>query len=295
MFLYLMENFSKKGNRKRLNMKFLDFLRPLGIKGKIRLGNRHDGGYVVYEKALRETDVLVTYGVGWNVAFEEEFNKITGKKVLMFDPTMVGKYLVDIAKLRKDLLNLRFGALVRYLCSKWVIWKKYKELESNGVLFVNEGIAASKSKKYDTLFNHMDRYDLQGKNLLIKMDIEGAEYKIFADRSIYSCLQNANQLIIEVHDLKNRLTDLKTIVEELDKFMVLVHIHANNYGETFKLFAGSESGGGDITLPDVLEMLFVKRKIILREDILDVPESYPVADLDAPNNPKRNDLPLGFV
>lgn len=47
-------------------------------------------GDMSYIKSLLEkTDVLISYGVGWDTDFEEHFNEITGKQVLMFDPTML--------------------------------------------------------------------------------------------------------------------------------------------------------------------------------------------------------------
>jgi hypothetical protein len=72
-----------------------DFLKPIRLNHMKRLGPNEDGGYVVYEKILNETDGCLTYGVGNEVRFEEHFNLITGKKVLMFDPTMFGRYMLS--------------------------------------------------------------------------------------------------------------------------------------------------------------------------------------------------------
>lgn len=31
----------------------------------MRIGNNYDGGYVVYDGLLHETDLLISYDVGW--------------------------------------------------------------------------------------------------------------------------------------------------------------------------------------------------------------------------------------
>jgi hypothetical protein len=111
----------------------LNFLRPVTLKRKKRLGPRRDGGYIVYEPLLRETDALVTYGVGWNIGFEEDFNKLTGKEVRMFDPTMFGQYLLDTKKFKRGLLNFRIGATVRQLWDLWQLWKLKTKLEAKNV------------------------------------------------------------------------------------------------------------------------------------------------------------------
>lgn len=53
----------------------------------------------------------MSYGVGWDTDFEEHFNAITGKQVLMFDPTMLStkilKYEYFIGSLKRIKLSLR--------------------------------------------------------------------------------------------------------------------------------------------------------------------------------------------
>ena len=41
----------------------------------IRLGNLYDGGYVISEKALSETDTLLGFGLNDDWSFEESFRK----------------------------------------------------------------------------------------------------------------------------------------------------------------------------------------------------------------------------
>jgi hypothetical protein len=70
-------------------MKILETILPRKIKSPLfRLGNPHDGGYVVDVEALHRVDSLYTYGVGGNTTFELDFYEKTKKPVYMFDHTV---------------------------------------------------------------------------------------------------------------------------------------------------------------------------------------------------------------
>ena len=58
-------------------MENLKFLQPLSVKNKMRIGPKCDGGYVVYIPSLYNVDVLLTYGVGWDINFEVDFYNLT--------------------------------------------------------------------------------------------------------------------------------------------------------------------------------------------------------------------------
>ncbi|MCF2491511.1 FkbM family methyltransferase [Dyadobacter sp. CY347] len=276
-------------------MNKIEFLRPISIKGKIRIGKKHDGGYVVYGKNLDSVDVLLAYGVGWDTDFEEKFNEQTGKEVFMFDPTMLkGEQIIDRSALFQLIFQFQLRRATEYFY--WAKdWKlKLEKLNSKGVHFVNEGISTKGETKYNTLGCHIEKYGLTNKRLLLKMDIENAEYDIFLDDSTYIHLQNVTQIIIEWHNLKNRLRDLGQILNRLKQDFEVVHIHGNNYGGTFVLYNFMSNNQEDMVLPDVLEMLLVRRNDILPEDYSTDVERYPIADLDYPNNPHNKELAADF-
>lgn len=272
-------------------MSSLKFLKPLPLGQKIRLGDQSDGGYVVYKKALDEADVLLTYGVGWDTSFEEDFNKATGKAAYMFDPTMFGKYMVNFKHLRKITFSVRLHEITLYLGAIWKAWRKMKALKKKKVFFVNEGIANKASGKYNTLDAHMQKFKLHDKQILLKIDIEGNEYKIFNRAETYRNLANVNQIILELHDLKNRLRDVQQMLERLGADYDLIHVHGNNCGPTFVLYDPS----GDTVLPDTIEVTLVKRDTIHPADVLSEAVVYPVSGLDFPNDPKKKDYSLTFI
>jgi len=275
-------------------MNKLGFLQPKTLHRKIRLGPQCDGGYIVYEPILHEVDALMTYGVGWDIRFEQHFSELTGKEVRMFDPTMFGRYLLNTKGLKQELLKCRFGATVGRLLNAWYIWKLKKKLESSNVHFVNEGLSTVKIGKFSTFQDQIERFKLKGKRIIFKMDIEGGEYDIFLERQIFAHMTCVDQLIVEFHDLKARLRDLRRITADLANAFTLVHIHANNYGGVFCLYDLESDGINDAEIPDTVELLWVRTERIRKEDISDEVISYPVDKLDYPNAPERKDYFFKF-
>lgn len=272
------------------------FIRPLSIRQKIRLGQKADGGYVVYAGALSDIDLLVSYGVGWEVSFEEDFNSLTKKGALMFDPTLMGRYIMKKKVLRRLLVHFRLGQLVRYCKFVLFIWRKKRELAGRNILFVNEGIGVGRTTGYDTLQNHLQRFGLEDKRILLKMDIEGGEYEILSREEFHLRIErNVTQMIIEFHDLKNRLHRFKQVIQRLKQTYEVVHVHGNNCGDTFSVYPDTELCGEPVPVPDTLEITLVRKDKIAEADILFEKMGYPVNGLDYPNNPRRADYPLYFV
>lgn len=268
-------------------MNNLNFLRPLSVSNKIRIGRKGDGGYVVYKPSLENIDVLLTYGVGWDVDFEIDFFNLTGKGVFMYDPTMFGDEYIDKTYCRRLLKKFKFQSFYKYIrfATKW---KKHLEyLRKNDVVFCNEGIAAEKKNKFDTLSSHLSQNNISDKKILLKMDIEGSEYPILDNDDFYKNIQNIEQIVIEIHDLKNRLRELERIITKLKKYFEIVHIHGNNHSETFILY----NEKGDVSFPDVIELTLVKKENIIPEDVLTTKMEYPVKGLDYENTPFKP--PLG--
>ncbi|NML37871.1 hypothetical protein HHL17_11760 [Chitinophaga sp. G-6-1-13] len=274
-------------------MKSLQFLKPLSLKNKVRLGPNKDSGYIVYGPALKETDVLLTYGVGWEVSFEVDFNARTGAKVIMFDPSMFGKYMLNFKYMGSMFITFRWKRLFTYLYLIGYAWIKRRAMEKKKIFFVNEGVDAVPADRYNTMQHHYERFGLSDKQVLLKMDIEGTEYRIWEQDATYGLLGNVNQILIEFHDVKNLFRRFKKIVEKLRENYELVHIHGNNWGPTFCLY-DLPDGKEDWVIPDTLELTFVRKDKIAAEDVME-PVAYPIEGLDFPNNPRQPDYRLDFI
>ena len=84
------------------------------------------------------------------------------------------------------------------------------------IIFHNEGLDTHKRKKYNSFSNHVAQFSDQNKNIFLKIDIEGDEYKVFENKEFVARLDNVCQLVIEFHDLKNQLDKLISILGKID-------------------------------------------------------------------------------
>ena len=119
------------------------------------------------------------------------------------------------------------------------------------------------------------------RNVIFKIDIEGAEYEILP--SIISSIGEQKLvvkcLVIEFHDTQERRGEFLNLVNSLRRHMEIVHLHGNN------CVAAAPDG-----FPQVVEITFAhianhgvkKRKLL------------PIAELDSINDPTVPDFELAF-
>ena len=94
------------------------FLQPINNVKLIRLGNKFDGGYVVPLDIIKKIKLLVSFGLGNDWSFENDFkNKNPNVKILVFDHTVTRKYWYEqtIISLLYFLKNLKqFDRIFKY-------------------------------------------------------------------------------------------------------------------------------------------------------------------------------------
>jgi hypothetical protein len=122
-------------------------------------------------------------------------------------------------------------------------------------------------------------------DLVLKIDIEGHEWEVFADCSDATFSKIA-QIVCEFHDLSHlehpEFRDrAHRALSNLTKHFAPVHVHANNYGRICNV--------ANNPLPDVLEVSFANRN---RYSFVETNETYPTP-LDAPNCSNVADIRLG--
>ena len=116
-------------------------------------------------------------------------------------------------------------------------------------------------------------------NVILKVDIEGDEYKIL--NQILDNSNKINSLIIEFHDIHKNIDKIEDFINR-SKELKLIHIHANN-------FAGINKSGD----PNVVELTFTninKNELSLVKTI----KSFPVKELDYKNIDRIDDIYLRF-
>lgn len=212
----------------------IEQLRPYKITDKlIRLGNPSgDGGYIIPETILSDVDVLYSFGIGDNMSFEDDFSvKTNHKPVYMYDPT------VNVTP-KQD--NQRF---------------------------FKHGLSGCYKENYNNFINYYDMNHDTPTKVLLKVDVEAAEYEWLTHTDISVLSSICPCVIIEFHYITNPIID--TVMESLLQHYNIIHMHPNSYG------------GWSDGIPDVPEITFLNKSY----DIYDgyVVQKYPL-DIDKENN-----------
>ena len=184
----------------------IEFLKPQiifiqdenGVKTtspKVRLGNNFDGGYIIPEIAINKSVALFTYGVADDFSYETDYNNKYKKPVYMFDHTI-----------KQD---------------SWI---------KGDIHFFNEGLGFSSN--CNDFIEHYKQFDIKGE-VLLKIDVEAAEFPYFDKVDIDKLSSLVTGLIMEIHFIHEpyRIRYAQTILEKINKHFILTHIHGNNYND----------------------------------------------------------------
>ena len=159
------------------------------IKNLIRVGHKFDGGYVIDKRTVQYTKNILAFGLGDEWSFEKEYLKLNKScNIFVYDHTVNGRFwrnrlfkdIIDFLKLKK--LRLRkILNIFKYFQYKIFFNKK-------NIHYIKKIVSKSENTNeasLDQAFNDLD-------DVLLKIDIEGDEYKIINDIKKYekkiSCL-----------------------------------------------------------------------------------------------------------
>jgi hypothetical protein len=215
--------------------------------GLIRIGGEGDGGYLVPDD-LGGVATCFSPGVSKIADFELD---LAGRGIKCF----LADYSVEAPPVTHDLFHFE---------------KKF--------------LGTVEDAKFMTLENWVERNAPDGRDMILQMDIEGAEYGVILDTS-HEVLRKFRMIIVEFHDLDalvdRRGLDLLSLA--FGKLLVdfdVVHIHPNNVSGTAVY--------GEFVIPSILEFTFLRKdRIGTRRPAQTFP--HP---LDSPNVAYRNDRPL---
>tara|TARA_E500000178_G_C16931355_1_gene711848 strand:+ start:567 stop:1304 length:738 start_codon:yes stop_codon:yes gene_type:complete len=244
-------------------MSFPKIFKPEKQYKLVRLGKDHDGGYLVGENSIKNSEVLISFGINDDWSFEKDFiNKNNSLTVWCYDDKPILKFLI-----KKLIINIVF------FLSNFKI-KKISDLVIKIFdYFRVKKIITFKKKKisYNDLNEIISNFDK--KKIFLKIDIEGFEYRI-----IDEILENQSKfvgIIIEFHNVDYHVDLISNFINSLD--LKLVHIHPNNSSIIDK--------NND---PTILEMSFEKNDITVNNEI-NLPH-----ELDMRNDPSKEDVFLKF-
>lgn len=192
---------SPEGRRQAL----LEELQPVALANcdLKRFGEKNDGGYLLCANLLGDVQSAYSYGIsgydGWGCQISRQLN------------VKVHEY---------DCFNLE-----QPIC------------DGGTPIFHAECVSGSRSRDregrvFDTPEAQIARNGDQGRHLVVKIDVEGAEWDTFL-ATPDSVLEKIDQLAIEFHG-SNR-TEARNVVLKLKRSFYIANLHFNNYSCTSNL------------------------------------------------------------
>jgi len=244
-----------------MKAKLPNFFTFKSAKDLVRLGKKNDGGYLISQSDIIQSDTLIGLGVSDDWSFEENFVKQKDVPVYVYDASLNFKFWIKrtLAEMIKNPFNL-------YPLKKFISYKKFfKNDKKHLKKFVGLN---TDNNNYCTLSSILDELNYQ--NIFMKIDIEGFEYRL-----LDTLILNQNRiagLVLEFHDCDIHLDTIKKFIQDFD--LNLVHIHANNC-LPIRL---------DDELPLVLELTFSKYCELQKDGylphILDMPNDKNLSEIN---------------
>lgn len=225
-------------------------LRIYAVLGKsfVRCGAKHDGGYIMLDDFKARNGIAYSFGINHDVSWDDDLAD-RGYDVFMYDHTI-----------------------------------KKLPIERKEFHFFPKGIAdMAPTNELDDLDSFMQNNGhMEKKNMILKMDVEGAEWG-FLDRVSSETLQKFDQIILEIHKLfdKGLKSEIISGLNKINTTHGVVHVHANNYAWIFEK--------EQMRIADTLEVTWVNKmtyNLQKTDAILPIP-------LDSPNCKNAFEVVLG--
>lgn len=256
----------------------LSVLAPYRHPNLVRVGKADDGGYLIPSELIEQTDVLLSLGLNDDWSFDADF--LARKPNLLIHAY---DHTISAGVFFKELV---YGAVkaccgrvpVSTLAARYRVWRSYKTFFRGRVTHFRERIHNRHDRPGDaTLADLMARVPPE-KNIFIKMDIEGAEYRVLRDALSYR--GRIIGMALEAHDTEPYRRVFLELMEEITEHYTLVHTHANNFGPV---------ASDDV--PEVFELT------LIRGDLFQGTSRHarlPLPEHDHANTDTRPDYILSF-
>jgi hypothetical protein len=249
--VFILKGLTKENNLKTEIIKIKDFIqlvRPVQTQfNLIRIGGDNDGGYLIPDD-LSGVRYLFSPGVGNQISFDLALAK-RGIQCFLADGSIdrlpAEHHLISFEKVYIDIKNTDNSITL----DCWINTRTPNE-----------------------------------ENLILQMDIEGAEYRILQNLSIYN-LSKFRIMVIEFHGLerlfyKRGFDYITAVFKKITKLFDIVHIHPNN-SEPLIISRG-------IKIPPVMEFTFLRKDRVMSKKFA---TKFP-NHLDQKNDPDRRDILL---
>jgi len=257
---------------------------PVRARGLARVGSDFDGGYVVPESVFAETDLLLSFGLGFDWSFEEDFRRRSGCRVLCFDGMVFPVHLRREGQSnarRRVLRSLLFASRRRRSRDPEdpFLFRRYRRFfDGEGAEHRLLNVGYDGNRREISFASALAEAPEGG--VFVKMDIEGGEYRALDALAAFPPERLAG-VAVELHDVdlhRGRITEWLAAM----RGQVVAHLHANNH-------AGVDARGD----PIVVEMTLARAGLVEVEPGGGAPE-LPRPGLDAPNRRGGPERPLRF-
>mgnify|MGYP001328706078 FL=1 len=240
----------------------------------LRVGPRKDGGYIIDRRVIKKSKTVITCGLNDDWEFEKNYLKMNPEsKIIAYDHTVNKQFWKK--RFKKDFIALIL--LKKITINKILDIFKYIDYK----FFFKRNIHISKkvvlNKKNTNEISIKEILDKK-KNVILKIDIEGDEYKILND--INNEQNKINLLLVEFHDISKNMQKIKNFLNK-SKFKI-IHLHGNNYG-----------GVDKFNNPNVIEVTLINSKKFTVNKKKST-QKYPILGLDFKNLKRREDIKLKF-
>lgn len=256
----------------------LSYLAPIVCDKLIRVGRDYDGGYVLPDFVINDAQHCVSMGVSNDWSFEIDCKHL--------NPSLaIDAYDFSISK--KKFLKKAFSGLFRFIVLSHSLEKTIERIQTlrSYLNFFKKDVAHHQNRVYDKIESPLDiTVDqifsmIDAKKVLVKVDIEGGEYRIIDDLLKY--VDKIDCIAIEFHDTCPLRLIFEQKIKVIQKYFEIVHLHANNC-----------AGLGKDGLPEVLEITFLKKNLLTTSERR---LELPLPALDMQNSIHVEDIQLIFT
>lgn len=250
-------------------------LRPLALPDMIRVGRDHDGGYVLPRRIIDAADAVLALGLNDDWSFEEALVAMKAGLIIHgYDHTVGHRSFAREVAFAMARLPLGKGTIAQ-ISERWATLKSYNRFFSAPNRHYAQKITDQPDTPLETDLNGALQ-QMARNQILIKMDIEGSEYRI-----IDQLAENADHIVgacIEFHDIHPFRIVFNSAIDTLCGPFAIAHVHPNNYGKI------SPDG-----MPDVIEITFINRRLLGDEPFR---AQIRLPALDQANDLRKPDISL---
>jgi len=266
---------------------------PIALDDLIRIGNKYDGGYVLSECQIKETDTVLSFGIRDDWSFEKCFSLRKDVAIYSYDYSTVNLPFLNEKLSSKcyqfifgtgiSILRRRFDRATHYLRAFQRANDFYNFFNGKKRHFIPKFIGQHDDEKnisFKTLFQSLSPTP-KDLSVFLKMDIEGAEFHTLP--LLVPFFDKLNGMAIEFH-LRSKIMNFFSLLDVFSTKFYIAHVHGCNFGKFVK----------NTNIPEILEIVFINKKIVRKKATLSELE-YPVKGLDMPCNRTKKDLKLTFT